>query len=253
VLADGELLRRIDMHLDATVRDSTDPYDVGPMRVFVSRRPWPYYARPRAELDLSAPGAVQVEHVRAAAERLEAAGAPAAFEWIGERVPSMADAVAAYGQTWTTAPLQAMGAVPMAVVPPDGAVLRLLGPDDDAVVSSSRVLAAAFGSEASEEHEHVRRRLRLGLNVTAVAEVDGEVVSTVTLQPLGAVGELVGGGTLHAYRRRGLISALIRMLVDEASRRGVELLLLSATDDGIRAYEQIGFRTVATLYESPPD
>jgi ribosomal protein S18 acetylase RimI-like enzyme len=248
-----DVLARIDAFLDETVRDSTDPVDVGPMRAFLSRRPWPYYARPRAELDLGAPGAVRVDDLRTAGAVLEQAGAPVAFEWIAERVPSMADAVAGFGQAWTTTPLQAMQAVRMPAAPPDGVTVRLLAHDDDAVPSASRVLADAFGSPYSEEHEHVRRRLRLGLNVLAVAEVDGEVVSCVTLQPIGQVGELVGGGTLPAYRRRGIAGSLIRLLVDEACARGVELLLLSASEDGIRVYESVGFRTVGTLCESPPD
>lgn len=249
-----DVLRRVDAFLDATVRDSTDAVDVGVMRAFLSRRPWPYYARPRAELDLTGPGAVTVEDVRAAAERLSAAGAPVAFEWIVERVPSMSGALAEHGLAWTTSPVQAMRSAPQDVAPPEGIALRLLTPDDDAVPAAARVVSAAFGSPFVEEHEHIRRRLALGLNVTVVAQTPSdEVVGVATLQPIGSTGELVGAGTLPDHRRRGIGSAMIRFLVRQAHALGVELLLLSASEDGLRVYEEIGFRTVGTLAEAPPD
>lgn len=249
-----DVLRRVDAFLDATVRDSTDAVDVGVMRAFLSRRPWPYYARPRAELDLAGPGAVTVDDLRAAAAVLEAAGAPVAFEWVAERVPSMSAAVESYGFAVTTAPLLAMRAVPIETSAPDGIVLRLLDPDDDAVPASAGVVAAAFGSPYVEEHEAIRRRIERGLNVTVVAETAaGEVVGVATLQPLGGTGELVGAGTLPDHRRRGIGGAMIRFLVRQAHALGVELLLLSASEDGLRVYEEIGFRTVGTLAEAPPD
>ena len=250
----GDVLARIDAFLDATVRDSTDAVDVGVMRVFLSRRPWPYYARPRAELDLRGPAAVTPADLRAAAAALEAAGAPVAFEWVQERVPSMTESVAALGLGASTAPLQAMLAAPVEAAPPSGIALRLLSPDDDAVPSAAGVVATAFGSPHVEEHDHIRRRLALGLNVTVVAETAaGEVVGVTTLQPLGATGELVGAATLPGHRRRGIGGAMIRFLVGHAHSLGVDLLLLSASEDGVRVYEEIGFRTVATLAEAPPD
>ena len=47
-----DLLRRCDAYLDAAPREYSEVVDAGPLRVFVSRAPWPYYVRPRAELDL---------------------------------------------------------------------------------------------------------------------------------------------------------------------------------------------------------
>ena len=46
------LLRRCDDYLDASPREYAEAVDAGALRVFVSRAPWPYYARPRPELDL---------------------------------------------------------------------------------------------------------------------------------------------------------------------------------------------------------
>lgn len=249
-----DVLARIDAFLDATVRDSTDRVDVGPMRVLLSRRPWPYYARPRAELDLSAPGAVALDDLRAAAAVLEDAGAPVAFEWIVERVPSMADAVRDLGLTWTTAPLLARTAARVPVVVPEGFSVRLLGHDEDAVVDAARVVATAFGSPFVEEQEHIRSRIERGLNVTAVAEdAEGDVVGVATLQPIGEVAELVGAAVLPEQRRRGLAGALLNLLLGEAHSLGVQLALLSASEDGLGLYRSLGFVEVGTLAEAPPD
>lgn len=251
---DGEVLARIDAFLDATVRDSTDRVDVGPLRVLLSRRPWPYYARPRAELDLTAPGAVTVDDARAAAAVLEEAGAPVAFEWILERVPSMADAVRDLGLAWATAPLMARAPAAGPTQPPPGLVVRLLAYDDAAVPDAAQVVATAFGSPYVEEHEHLRGRIERGLNVTVLAEeARGSVVGVATLQPIGAVAEIVGVAVLPEHRRRGLGAAMIRALLGEAHARGVDLVLLSASPDGIGLYSSLGFTVVGTLAEAPPD
>ena len=251
---DDGVLARVDEFLDATVRDSTDRVDVGPLRVLLSRRPWPYYARPRAELDLSAPDAVTVEDVRAAAAALEEAGAPVAFEWVMERVPSMADAVRGLGLGWSTAPLMVRPAAALPVRVSEGYDVRLLAYDDDAVLDAARVVATAFGSPYVEEQEHIRSRIERGLNVTAVATgADGAVVGVATLQPIGDVAELVGAAVLPEHRRRGLGAALLSHLLGEAVARGVDLALLSASPDGLGLYESLGFRTIGTLAEAPPD
>ncbi|MGD9954972.1 MAG: GNAT family N-acetyltransferase [Candidatus Nanopelagicales bacterium] len=251
---DDCVLARVDAFLDATVRDSTDRVDVGPLRVLLSRRPWPYYARPRPELDLSSPGAVTVDDVRAAAAALEDAGAPVAFEWILERVPSMADAVRALGLGWTTAPLMVRTAAILPVAVPDGFAVRLLGYDEDAVLDAARVVATAFGSPYVEEQEHIRSRIERGLNVTAVAtDPDGAVVGVATLQPIDRVAELVGAAVLPEQRRRGLAGALLSLLLGEAHARGVELVLLSASADGLGLYASLGFVEIGTLAEAPPD
>jgi len=253
-VVDGAVLARVDAFLDDTVRDSTDRVDVGPLRVLLSRRPWPYYARPRAELDLSAPDAVTADDVAAAAAALQEAGAPVAFEWIPERVPSMAAAVRAYGFEAQQVPILVRAAEPLQADAPAGYAVRLLAHDEDAVVDAAHVVAAAFGSPFVEGQQHIRSRIERGLNVTAVAETsDGEVVGVATLQPIGATAEIVGAAVLPGHRRHGLGGALIRALVGEAHGRGVDLLLLSASEDGVRIYEEIGFRRIGTLAEAPPD
>jgi len=248
------VLARVDAFLDDTVRDSTDRVDVGPLRVLLSRRPWPYYARPRAELDLSGAGAVTADDVAAAAAALQEAGAPVAFEWIPERVPSMADAVRALGLGVQQVPILVRPAGALPVQAPEGFTVRYLAHDEDAVVAAAHVVAEAFGSPFVEEQHHIRSRIERGLNVTAVAETPGgAVVGVATLQPIGATAEIVGAAVLPGHRRHGLGGALIRALVRAAHARGVDLVLLSASEDGVRIYEEIGFRRVGTLAEAPQD
>ncbi len=253
-MVDDEVLARIDAFLDATVADSTDRVDVGPMRVLISRRPWPYYARPRAELDLSAPSAVTADDVAAAAAALEEAGAPVAFEWVRERVPSMDDAVSAYGLEIEAAPLLVRTAVPQPAPDIVGVSFRLVGSDDAAVPAAARVVATAFGSPYVEEHEHIRSRISRGLNVSVVAEAaEVGIVGTATLQPIGVTAEIVGVAVLPEHRRRGIGAALTRFLVGEAAARGVDTVLLSAAPDALGVYESLGFVVVATLVSAPPD
>ncbi|MFC6236711.1 GNAT family N-acetyltransferase [Longivirga aurantiaca] len=251
---DDEVLARVDAFLDATVRDSTDRVDVGPMRVLLSRRPWPYYARPRAELDLSAPAAVTGEDVAAAAALLEQNGAPVAFEWVRERVPSMDAAVTAYGLAVEAAPLLVRRAEPLTAAPSPGVSVRLLAADDELVPAASQVVATAFGSPYVEEHDHIRSRIERGLNVTAVAQAaDGSVVGVATLQPIDSTAEIVGVAVLPEHRRRGIGAALVRVLVTEASALGVGTVLLSAAPDALALYESLGFAVVGTLASAPPD
>ena len=58
---------------------------------------------------------------------------------------------------------------------------------------------------------------------------------------------------LPEHRRRGIGAALIRLLVAEASSRGVVTVLLSASPDGLALYESLGFVVVGTLATAPPD
>jgi ribosomal protein S18 acetylase RimI-like enzyme len=72
--------------------------------------------------------------------------------------------------------------------------------------------------------------------------------------PIDAVSEIVGVGTLPSVRRRGLAHAVTAALVDDARERGVETIFLSAGDEEVaRIYARAGFRRVGTaLVAEPP-
>jgi len=94
-----DLLRRVDAYLDLAPDGDATCIDVGPLRAFVSRAPWPFYVRPRPGLDLGAPDSVTSDDVSGAAAVLAEAGQAVAFEWVEELAPSLGATLAAAGYT----------------------------------------------------------------------------------------------------------------------------------------------------------
>jgi predicted GNAT family acetyltransferase len=79
------------------------------------------------------------------------------------------------------------------------------------------------------------------------------VLAVGSHQPVGAVTEIVGVGTLPAARRRGLGAAVTAALVADARARGAELVFLSAGSEAIaRVYERLGFVRVGTAGLASP-
>ncbi|MBV9134909.1 MAG: GNAT family N-acetyltransferase, partial [Chloroflexi bacterium] len=94
---------------------------------------------------------------------------------------------------------------------------------------------------------------RQGLTVMVEGCIDGEPVGVGGHNPLNGITEIVGVGVLPAFRRRGIAAALTRALVDDARRRNIGTVFLSAGDDNVaRLYARIGFRTVATACLAEP-
>lgn len=54
-----------------------------------------------------------------------------------------------------------------------------------------------------------------------------------------------------AYRHRGIASALVTALVDEARRRGVDGVYLHARGRAVRMYERLGFHTAGPVFRMP--
>ncbi len=273
--ADDQLRSRIDRYLDASPRSGSDQVDVGPLRAFVSRLPWPFYARPRAETDLSGPGAVVAADLLAAAEVLRSAGKQPAFEWVTEVVPSMTSAAEAAGMDVTTYPLLVLDVLRPAL-PPAGVSVRLLGRDDPDVAAARAVAAVGFAHEgtacgsvgAAERDDEltrvdrsdvatVRRRIGSGRTAMAVAVDDSDgVVASAMLSPVPDVpdvAEVVGVAVLPAHRRRGIGPAITTVLAQHALRLGIEVVMLSAgSADVARVYERLGFRQVGHSGEAAP-
>jgi len=285
---DITLLRRVDRYLDAAPRTSAEAVDVGALRAFVTSAPWPYYIRPRPDLDLTAASAVTAEEVRDAAGLLERVGRPVAFEWVIELVPSLADVLAAEGYRVRIHPLlvrELHGSTDddwghacvdglHARRPQDPDVRgRLLRADDDVAVAMSlrvsdlgfSVRGTAVGEAGTAERDatqvesslvdFVRDRIRTRRSVVAVADVAAaSVVATGWHQPIDEETEVVGVATVPAFRRQGAGAAVVRTLLGDAARRGVTLALLSADDDAVaRVYERVGFTRIGhTAAAEPP-
>lgn len=262
------VLHRIDRYLDAVPRATAEPADVGPLRAFLSRAPWPYYARPRPELDLTAPGAVTPDDLEAAAQRLTSAGFPAVFEWVHEVVPSMSDALTDAGYVVSLHPLLALRLPatllgrPRAVLLDAGspyvrdalAVAEIAFADPGTAIGDDGPSARDDAEVPPEQVEHVTGRLADGsAALAAVVDEYHGIVASGTHVPVDGATEVMGVATLPTHRRRGLAADVVEALLLDATARGCDLALLSAADDDVaRVYERIGFVRVGHAGAAEP-
>jgi GNAT superfamily N-acetyltransferase len=246
-------LSPIDAFLDAAPRALATTEEIGPFTLFVSRGPWPYYARPR----LGSEHAFTPDDVGAVRARQRELLLPETFQWVHETAPTLR---AAMTLPVISVPLLILEHAPAA----DGAAVRLLGPDDPVLPVALaveqlgfRAPGTAVGPEGAGERDAaeispptfdmMRERIRTGTSVTAVAETGDGPVAVGTLRPLGDTAEIVAVATLPSARRRGLAAAITGALVRHALAHGIETLFLSAADDDVaRVYERLGFRRAAT-------
>jgi ribosomal protein S18 acetylase RimI-like enzyme len=265
----SDLLADIEAYYDAVPRHAADVETLGPFTLFVKRGSgWPYYARPT--LGATSFAASDVVRVR---ERQRTLGVPEAFEWVAETSPGLRMAVEAAGLAAHDHPLMVLddartGRRPAA---PNGVVFRFVAPEDDVGLigavghvafarlgtevgpEGTEALAASAAGRTADEDAFLRERLRAGLTVTAAALVDGQPVAIGTHQPVGAVTEVAGVATLPSFRRRGIGVAITDLLVQDALRRGVRTVFLSAADDAVaRIYGRVGFRRIATACIAEP-
>ncbi len=269
-------LRRVDAYLDAAPDGDSTAVDVGPLRAFVSSAPWPFYVRPRPDLDLTRAAAVTVDDVRRAAAALEAADQDVSFEWVEQLVPSLGPALIEAGYVVHGYPLLTLdlGAPSTTARPPaTSSRARILAggsPDLRASLAVSDVGFAAAGTAPGPggvaERDaaaaavddtllaHVARRVRERRSVLAVLDDprDG-VVATGWHQPVGETTEIVGVATLPSYRRRGAAAEVVERLLHDARVHGCTLALLTASDDAVaRVYERLGFTRVGTSAAAEP-
>jgi GNAT superfamily N-acetyltransferase len=83
--------------------------------------------------------------------------------------------------------------------------------------------------------------------VGSIRAGDGEVVSSARLAPSGRYGVFDQVGTHPTHRRRGLGTALMRLLGDRALAASLTTGLLSATADGRALYSALGWAVVCEL------
>jgi ribosomal protein S18 acetylase RimI-like enzyme len=264
------MLERIEGYYDAVPRAASRAEDHGPLTLFVNRGAgWPYYARPRRGW----PGEVAVEDVRAVRARQRALGVPESFEWVAEVTPSLAAAARAAGlhvhehpllalerRAWRAAP--APPGAEVRIVPagaPDLAELRAVAslafgePGTSVGTTGASELPAAAAAVGAGAVADLQARLRTGLTVVAAAYGAEGPLSVGSHQPVGAVTEIAGVGTLPAARRRGLAAAVTSALVGDALERGAEVVFLSAADaDVARVYRRLGFEPIATAMIAEP-
>jgi predicted N-acetyltransferase YhbS len=240
----------------------------GALDVPIGDPAWPYPARPRAGA-----GPVTADDVRAALAMQEAAGVPAALEWVPECAPEAAAAARAAGLAVEELPLL-VAADPVEVLLPVGVRLYLVGADDPELPRYQLVAATAFAhpggpsevgagaldtSPAARARTAVlRERIAAGRTVMMVAVENGEPIAVGSHQPVDVdgteVSEVVGVATLPRLRGRGVGAGMASALVAHA-RETAELVFLAAGDDDVaRVYERVGFARLATtgVAERPP-
>lgn len=94
-----------------------------------------------------------------------------------------------------------------------------------------------------------------GSHTTVLARDGDRVVGCASLcyvrlmptasHPTGKRAHLMNVHTDEAYRRRGIASRMLTMLIDEAWRCGATQITLDATEDGRPLYQRHGFRDSA--------
>ena len=80
----------------------------------------------------------------------------------------------------------------------------------------------------------------------ALALVDDEPVGTGRLLPDGHIGRMA---VVVGWRGRGVGAALLQALIDEAGRRGMAQLALSAQTHALGFYRRFGFVPEGEVYE----
>jgi ribosomal protein S18 acetylase RimI-like enzyme len=257
------LIDRIETYLDAAPRSRTEVEDVGPFTLFRSRLGQPYFARTSLGW---APGYATAVDVRAVCARQRDLGLPERIEWLSEIAPYLGTACVDAGLRVTRHPLLVHHEA-VAVPVPDGITVRRIDHADDAAVPAAQVVARlAFASPDTavadigsidrqraldtwtpDSSDELRRRIAAGESVVVVAEDEQGVICSGGHNPIDDVTEIVGLGTLPAYRRQGLGAAVTDTLVADAIRRGVEVIFLSADNDAVaRVYERVGFQRIGT-------
>lgn len=259
------LLERIERYYDALPRTwGARAEEIGPLTLFVNESaPWPLYARPSLGADR-----ITSADVGAVRRRMRDLAVAEVFEWVQDLTPALRPAALATGLAVSEHPLLALTAPIDA--PAVAAKVRAVESADDlaTVLAAAHVgftlAGTAVGSagltelhraaaERADDVAFERRDLQAGTAVRYAAWVDGAPVCTGRFSPVGGVAEIVGVGTLPAYRRRGLGAAVTAALTTDAMRRGVEVVFMSAHDaDVARIYRRLGFTEVGTACIAEP-
>ncbi len=95
------------------------------------------------------------------------------------------------------------------------------------------------------------KHIHLGDFIALIAKTDGRIISAAFLviqeKPAnpafitGLTGTLLNVITYPEYRKRGIASRIIQMMIREAENMGVSSIELASTEAGKTLYEKIGF------------
>ncbi|MGR8010623.1 GNAT family N-acetyltransferase [Streptomyces hypolithicus] len=233
----ADLLAEFELFYDSVPRSGARAEDFGPLTLFVRAGSggFPFYARPTRGWTGAPVTAADVDRVRARQREL---GLPETFEWVPETTPALRGALEATGLGVQARPLMLLES---REEPSPHSLVRVLASDDPVLPGALAArhlafadpgtavgpagpteLAAEIGARDGDGSlERLATRMKAGLTVVAAAVEDGVVLCAGQYNPVGAVTEIVGIGTLPAARRRGLAVAVTAALAADARGRGV--------------------------------
>jgi GNAT superfamily N-acetyltransferase len=144
-----------------------------------------------------------------------------------------------------TVVIAAIADVAESAPPPDGVLVREVRGEAD-LRRIAALSAEVFGSDEDALAADLVGRPDAATHV--VAEANGRFVSAARLEfvPGTAFAGLWGGGTLPAWRGRGLYRALVAHRARLAAARGVRYLQVDASEDSRPILERLGFTAVTT-------
>jgi GNAT superfamily N-acetyltransferase len=119
---------------------------------------------------------------------------------------------------------------------------------------------ATLGAHIGSYRGWLRSRLRSGSVAAWIASVDGTpagsgLVFVLRHRPhpsdqTGLTPYLMGMYTDPAYRRQGIANAIVRAAMGWAKTAGYHAIVLHATDDGRKVYEDLGFKAGNEMWRS---
>ena len=259
------LLLRIETHGSANRLPGTAIEFCGPVVITVGPDP----EQPLAARLAGTASAREIETARA---RMVALGVPERFEWIEELRPSQGTAF--QDLVVRRHPLLVLGSLCPRPDRPRITIERV-GADspDDLAAAASAVAAIAFsytdeqarpadGTEVelatallSRPAELARTRAGLREEGTSLwlARLDGAAAASARTIPDEGVAEIVGVGTVAAYRGKGLATAVTWHAANAALADGADMVFLSAEDEtSAKLYARLGFNRVGTLCVAEP-
>ncbi|MEV0575084.1 GNAT family N-acetyltransferase [Streptomyces sp. NPDC050392] len=132
---------------------------------------------------------------------------------------------------------------------PDGVRLRTVRDEAD-VELMARAHGQAFGSDWSRLRHQVLARLKEDpdhfVGVLALAGDEPVSSARMELYPGTGFAGLWGGGTVEAWRGRGVYRALIAFRAGIAAERGYRYLQVDATEDSRPILQRLGFTALST-------
>lgn len=146
---------------------------------------------------------------------------------------------------------------------------KIAGRDDIASLISMRMayLAEDYGDLPEEKRAGIERKLpdyfQRHLNVDLFAFVctqEAEVVSCCFLYvcekpanptfPNGKTGAVLNVYTKPEYRRKGIAGKLLKMLLAQSEKMGLDFVELKATNAGFSLYQSLGFEDAVSKYHN---